>query len=131
MTSTHTALYDPDGRIEAEVPLDREAHQHLVAAVLGWDGDPGLPERDYQQIALQLTGAARAVAADVRRAADRLPDDHAARVLAEHILDETDRRLSAELQGTVRCAQGRARLCRALYGRLDRLAEVTRPVRAL
>jgi hypothetical protein len=29
-TSTHTALYDPDGLIEAELPLDREPYESLV-----------------------------------------------------------------------------------------------------
>ncbi|MEU5271913.1 DUF6415 family natural product biosynthesis protein [Streptomyces hygroscopicus] len=124
MTSTHTVLHDPQGRIEAELPLDREVHQRLITAVLGWSGDPGLHEGEYQQIALQLTAAARAVADDVRRTADRLPADHPARILAEHILDEAGRRLSKALQGTAGCVQGRARLCRALYGRLDRLTEV-------
>ncbi|WP_255310684.1 hypothetical protein [Streptomyces viridosporus] len=29
-TSTHTVLYDPDGLIEAELPLDRELYENLV-----------------------------------------------------------------------------------------------------
>ncbi|GAA0544373.1 MULTISPECIES: hypothetical protein [Streptomyces] len=123
MTSNHMVLHDPQGRIEAELPLDRETHQRLVAAVLGWNGDPGMHERDYQQIALQLNAAAHAVAGDVRRAANHLAADHPARVLAEHILEESNRRLSRALQGTVPCVQDRARLCRALYGRLDRLTD--------
>ncbi|GGU99046.1 hypothetical protein GCM10010211_78060 [Streptomyces albospinus] len=45
-------------------------------------------------------------------------------------VNETSRRLSVPLQGTVRCVQARARLVRALYERLDRLDKV-RPVRAL
>lgn len=32
-TSTHTALYDPGGLIEAELPLDREPYECLVKAV--------------------------------------------------------------------------------------------------
>jgi hypothetical protein len=64
------------------------------------------------------------VAADVRRAAGLLPGDHAARVLADVVLEETDQRLSLPLEGTARCAQGHARLVRALYERLDRLASV-------
>ncbi|TMU99957.1 restriction endonuclease [Streptomyces sp. DASNCL29] len=123
MTSTRTILHDPQGRLEAELPLDRETHQRLAAAVLGWDGDPVLHEGEYQQIALQLTVAARAVADDVRRTADQLPVDDPARVLAEDVLEESRRRLSRSLQGTARCAQDRARLVRALYGRLDRLTE--------
>nr|WSS66237.1 hypothetical protein OG284_35920 [Streptomyces sp. NBC_01177] len=50
-----------------------------------------------------------------------LPDEHAARALADVVLDESDRRLSVRMEGTVRCVQGRARLVRALYERLDRL----------
>lgn len=132
MSSTHLVLHDPEGHLEGELPLDRVPHECLVKAVLGWTGDPGLRPADIQQIVLQLTGAARAVAGDVRRAADQLPADHPARALADVVLTEAERRLSASLQGTVRCAQGRARLVRALYERLDRLAETAaRPVRAL
>lgn len=129
--STHLALHDPEGHLEGELPLDREPHECLVKAVLDWTDDPGLRPADIQQIALQLTGAARAVAGDVRRAAGQLPADHPARALVDVVLAEAERRLSSALQGTVRCAQGRARLVRALYERLDRLAETTaQPVRA-
>ncbi|MGG7568936.1 restriction endonuclease [Streptomyces sirii] len=117
-------MYDPTGRIEAELPLDRGPHEHLAKSVLAWTGSPGLAKADYEQIALQLTGAARAVSNDVRRAAYRLPQDHAARVLAEYVLAEAERRLSVRLEGTVRCVQGRARLVRVLYDRLDRLASI-------
>ncbi|MEU2565067.1 DUF6415 family natural product biosynthesis protein [Streptomyces longispororuber] len=122
--SRTTVLYDPDGHIEAELPLDRTTHQCLVKAVLAWKGDPGLQAADYHQIALQLTGAARSVATDVRRAADRLPERRAARALAEYVLDDADRRLASPLEGTARCAQERARIVRALYERFDRLAEL-------
>ncbi|WP_031032123.1 hypothetical protein [Streptomyces albus] len=122
MNSTHQVLHDPEGRFDTELPLDRELHQSLVKAVLGRTGDSGLPPADLQQIALLLTGAARAVAADVRRAADLLPEDHAARALTDVVLEEADRRLSVPAEGTARCAQNRARLVRALYERLDRLA---------
>ncbi|MFK0182111.1 DUF6415 family natural product biosynthesis protein [Streptomyces xanthochromogenes] len=121
MSSTHLVLHDPEGRLDTELPLDRELHKALVKAVLGWSGDPGLPPADLKQIALLLTGAARTVAADVRRAAGLLPEDHAARALADVVLEEADRRLSVPLEGSARCAQGRARLVRALYERLDRL----------
>ncbi|MFE9381482.1 DUF6415 family natural product biosynthesis protein [Streptomyces sp. NPDC006855] len=118
-------LHDPDGRLDSELPLDRELHKALVKAVLGWAGHSSLlPPADLKQIALLLTGAARAVAADVRRAADLLPADHAARALADVVLEEADRCLSVPPEGTVRCAQSRARLVRALYERLDRLASV-------
>ncbi|MFJ9412481.1 DUF6415 family natural product biosynthesis protein [Streptomyces sp. NPDC101393] len=124
MSSTHTVLHDPEGRIEATLPLDRGPHECLLKAVLTWTGDPDLPPADYAQIALQLTGAARAVADDVRRATAQLPADHGARALAEVVVGEAERRLSVRLEGTLRCAQNRARLVRALYERLDRLAEV-------
>ncbi|WP_030593015.1 hypothetical protein [Streptomyces anulatus] len=125
MTDTRVVLYDPLGLIEAELPLDRELHKGLVKAVLRWTGDPGLPSADFQQITLLLTGAARAVAADVRRAATLLPQEHAARVLADVVLEEADRRLSVPAEGTARCTQRHARLVRALYERLDRLVSAT------
>ncbi|SBV06125.1 hypothetical protein YW3DRAFT_07349 [Streptomyces sp. MnatMP-M77] len=122
MSSTHLVLHDPEGHLEAEFPIHRAPHECLIKAVSGWTGDPGLAPADLQQIALLLTGAARAVAGDVRRAADLLPDEHAARALADIVLNEADRRLAVRIEGTVHCAQGRARLVRALYERLDRLA---------
>uniref|UniRef100_UPI003EBD96FA restriction endonuclease n=1 Tax=Streptomyces sp. bgisy060 TaxID=3413775 RepID=UPI003EBD96FA len=127
MSSTHTVLHDPEGRIDGELPLDRETHQCLATAVLAWTADPGLETADYQQIALLLTGAARAVAADVRRAAAHLPEDHPARALADLVLQETDQHLSTGLEGTAHCVQRRARHVRALYERLDRLAKTARP----
>ncbi|MFD9607189.1 DUF6415 family natural product biosynthesis protein [Streptomyces sp. NPDC059970] len=122
MSDTHVVLYDPRGLIEAELPLDRAPHEALVTAVLAWK-NPDLAPRDYEQIALQLTGHARAVAADVQRHAAALPKNDGRGALAEVVLREADGRLSAPLQGTVRCVQNRARLVRALYTRLDRLAE--------
>jgi hypothetical protein len=120
-TSTHTVLHDPAGLIEAELPLDREPYESLVKAVLAWTGEDTLTTRDYEQIALQLTGHARAVAADVRRCADRQPRGSGPKALADVVLREAEGRLSATLEGTVRCVQNRARLVRALYERLDRL----------
>lgn len=120
-TSTHTVLYDPDGPIEAELLLDREPCEGLVKAVLAWTGPDALTTRDYEQIALQMTGHACAVAADVRRRADQLPKDSGPRALADVVLREAEGRLSATLEGTVHCVQNRARLVRALYERLDRL----------
>ncbi|MEE1811816.1 DUF6415 family natural product biosynthesis protein [Streptomyces sp. BE133] len=122
MSDTHTVLYDPHGLIEAELPLDRAPYEALVTAVLAWK-DPHLQPRDYEQIALQLTGHARAVAADVRRHAAALPKSDGRGALAEVVLREADGRLSAPLERTARCAQNRARLVRALYTRLDRLTE--------
>lgn len=120
-TSTHTVLYDPDGLIEAKLPLNREPYERLIQTVLAWAGPDTLTERDYEQIALQLTGHARAVASNVRRHAAQLPKDHGPVALADIVLREAERRLSTTLRGTARCAQDRARTVRALYERLDRL----------
>ncbi|WP_069772163.1 DUF6415 family natural product biosynthesis protein [Streptomyces sp. LUP30] len=122
MSDTHTVLYDPRGLIEANLPLDRAPHEALVTAVLAWK-NPDLAPRDYEQIALQLTGHARAVAADVRHHAAALPKNDGRGALAEVVLREADGRLAAPLEGTAHCVQNRARLVRALYTRLDRLTE--------
>ncbi|MFI6125236.1 restriction endonuclease [Streptomyces sp. NPDC051064] len=122
MSGTYTVLHDPHGLIEAQLPLDRAPYEVLVTAVLAWT-DPHLEPRDYEQIALQLTGHARAVAADVRRHAAALPKNDSRGALAEVVLREADGRPSAPLERTVRCAQNRACLVRALYTRLDRLTE--------
>ncbi|MEH0415969.1 DUF6415 family natural product biosynthesis protein [Streptomyces sp. B21-083] len=126
-TSSHTVLYDPDGLIEAELPLDREPYECLVKAVLAWTGEDTLAERDYEQIALQLTGHARAVASDVRHRASQLPKSSGRRALADVVLREAEGRLSATIEGTVHCVQNRARLVRALYERLDRLEAAPAP----
>ncbi|MEV6949532.1 restriction endonuclease [Streptomyces sp. NPDC051172] len=122
-------LYDPRGLIEAELPLDRAPHEALVTAVLAWKS-PDLEPRDYEQIALQLTGHARAVAADVRRHAAALPKSDGRGALAEVVLREADRCLSVPLEGTARCVQNRARLVRALYTRLDPSPNPSRPLRS-
>ncbi|MFF3335730.1 restriction endonuclease [Streptomyces sp. NPDC002888] len=123
MTSrTHTVLYDPQGLIEAELPLDRAPYEALVTAVLAWT-TPGLASRDYTQIALQLTGHARAVAADVQCHVQLLPADNGRRALADVVLGDAGRLLSAPIEGTAACVQDRARLVRALYERLDRLTQ--------
>ncbi|MFD8823810.1 DUF6415 family natural product biosynthesis protein [Streptomyces sp. NPDC059605] len=121
--NTHTVLYDPHGLIEAELPLDREPYELLVKTVLAWTGPQTLTERDYEQLALQLTGHARAVASDVRRRAAQLPRSDGRGALAEVVLLEADMCLPVRPKGTIRCVQNRARLVRALYERLDRLTE--------
>ena len=122
--STHHILHDPNGLIEAKLPLDRDPYECLVKAVLAWsDSDTAPPPRDCEQIALQLTAHARAVASDVQRLAGALPKESGQGALAAVVLAETERRLSCLAQGTVRCVQSRARLVRALYERLDRLTE--------
>jgi hypothetical protein len=118
---TATVLYDPDGLIEAQLRFDRAPYECLVKAVLAWAGPDTLQERDYEQIALQLTACARAAAADVQRRADQLPTDSGRRALADVVLREAELQLSTTLEGTVRCVQHRARLVRVLYERLDRL----------
>jgi hypothetical protein len=82
MSDTYVVLHDPRGLIEAELPLDRAPHEALVTAVLAWK-NPDLAPRDYEQIALQLTGHARAVAADVRRHAAALPKNDGRGILTE------------------------------------------------
>ncbi|GHE51238.1 restriction endonuclease [Streptomyces capitiformicae] len=121
-TNTHTVLYDPEGLIEAELPLDREPYMCLVKAVLAWADNAVLPPSDCEQIALQLTGHARAVAADVRRHCGKLPILNATRILTEVVLTEAHLRLAEPYQGTVRCVRQRAHMVKALYERLDRLA---------
>lgn len=122
MNDTHTALHDPDGLTEAELPLDRAPHEALVTAVLAWE-NPDLAPCDYEQIALQLTGHARAVAADVRRLAAALPRSDGRGAFAEVVLREADGHLSTPLTGTAHCARSRARLVQALYSRLDRITD--------
>jgi hypothetical protein len=121
-TNTHTVLYDPEGLIEAELPLDREPHMCLVKAVLAWQAGTDIPPSDCEQIALQLTGHGRAVAADVWGYCGKLPVRSRTRLLTEMVLAEADRRLSAPFEGTPHCVRQRARMVRALYERLDRLA---------
>lgn len=92
-----------------------------MKAVLAWTGPETLATRDYEQIALQLTGHARAVAPGLRRRAAQLPKDSGPRALADVVLREAEGQLSVPIEGTVRCVQNRASLVRALYERLDRL----------
>ncbi|MFC9749621.1 restriction endonuclease [Streptomyces niveus] len=89
--------------MESELPLDRAPYEALVTAVLAWK-DPRLHPRDYEQIALQLTGHARAVAAGVRRHAAALPKHDGRCALAEVDVREAAGRMSAPL-GSARCAQ--------------------------
>ncbi|WP_394331472.1 DUF6415 family natural product biosynthesis protein [Streptomyces thermolilacinus] len=84
-----------------------------------------------QQITLQLTGHARALASDVRRRADQLPKDSGPKALADVVLREAEGRLSVPIEGTVRCVQNRVRLVRALYERLDRLEAALAPERGV
>ncbi|MER5501893.1 DUF6415 family natural product biosynthesis protein [Streptomyces sp. NPDC002561] len=126
MSDRHLVLHDPDGPLEAELTPERAPYEALVTAVLAWK-DPDLEPHDYEQLALQLAGHARAVADDVRRHAAALPKSDGCGALAEIVLQEADRRLSVPSKGTIRCVQNRARLVRALYERLDRLEAAPAP----
>ncbi|MYX18456.1 restriction endonuclease [Streptomyces sp. SID8374] len=121
MTSTHQVLHQD--AVAAELPLDRGPYECLVTAVLAWAGSQSLPASDCEQLALQLTGHAREVAADVRRLAKQLPESSGRRALADMVLTEADQRLGAPLKGTVQCVQERAQVVRSLYARLDRLTD--------
>ncbi|WP_238545303.1 MULTISPECIES: restriction endonuclease [Streptomyces] len=91
--------------------------------MLAWR-DPRLAPRDYEQIALQLTGHARAVAADSStRPTDCRKTMAGGRL--QVVLAEAEQLLSVPLEGTAACVQGLARMVRGLYERLDRLTEAS------
>ncbi|MFH8343043.1 DUF6415 family natural product biosynthesis protein [Streptomyces sp. AM6-12] len=124
--SGHRVVHDPDGVLD-DVPLDRERHQLLVRAVLAVTDPAGLAPADCEQIALQLTGHARVVARDVEQLAGQFPERDGRRVFSEDVLERARELLALPLEPTLRCAQGRARIVRDLYARLDRLS-TPRPV---
>lgn len=82
---------------------------------------PEPPPHDYLQIALQLTGHARAVAADILRHADRTHRGGRTCAAAAALVYATERLASLPLQGTAACVQTRARLVRILHAWLDGL----------
>ncbi len=104
VSDTYTVLHDPHGLVDAQLPLNRAPHEMLVTIVLAWQ-DPNITPRDYEQIALQLTGHARALAADVQRHAAALPKNDGRGALAEVILREAAGRLSQPIQGTAHCSR--------------------------
>lgn len=57
--------------------------------------------------------------------------DSGPKALADVVLREAEGQLSAKPEGTVHCIQNGARTVRALYERLDRLAEAALPPRAV
>lgn len=57
--------------------------------------------------------------------------DSGLKALADVVLREAEGQLSAKPEGTVHCIQNGARTVRALYERLDRLAEAALPPRAV
>ncbi|MEV6477869.1 restriction endonuclease [Streptomyces sp. NPDC051657] len=71
-----TVVYYPAGAVTGGLPLDRDPHLALAAAVLACGPNPvGLRVADCAQIGLQLTGHARCVAADLRQRFEMLPGD--------------------------------------------------------
>ncbi|MFD4483154.1 restriction endonuclease [Streptomyces sp. NPDC058471] len=120
MSSTHHVLYDPDGRLTAQLPPDRTVHEQVVRTALAWSSPLDAPAADVAVVGHLLAGAARVVAGEVRTCADRLPEDDGRRLFAELILQEADGRLPQPCTSLHR-VRNRAWLIRALYERLDRL----------
>ncbi|MFD7867592.1 restriction endonuclease [Streptomyces sp. NPDC059783] len=123
MTDSYSAFYDPDGRLAAELPPDRETHERVVRAALAWASPLDVPADDVVQIGHLLAGAAWVVADEVRASAALLPGNDGRRLFAEIILKEADGRLAIPCTSLHR-VQNRARLIRALYERLDRVRAV-------
>ncbi|MFE9240511.1 DUF6415 family natural product biosynthesis protein [Streptomyces sp. NPDC007007] len=99
MTSTHHVLHQDD--VDVALPLDRGPYERLAAAVLTRTDPGALPPRDYEHIALQLTGHAREVAADVHRLAGELPPSSGRRALADLVLTEAEQHLAAPPNDTL------------------------------
>ncbi|MGW3200023.1 DUF6415 family natural product biosynthesis protein [Streptomyces sp. NPDC001118] len=118
---TARVVYDPHGAIHTRLPLDREPHLLLVKTVLALKESADLPPDDCAQIALQLTGHANAVAFDVRRLCNRLPEKNRTRALTEAVLTDATSRLAMPAEPTVAAIKERAQVLRGLYERLDRL----------
>ncbi|OKI75768.1 hypothetical protein AMK12_33755 [Streptomyces sp. TSRI0395] len=124
-------VYDPTSAVTGGLPLDRDPHLALVAAVLAWGPAPvGVRAADRAQIGLQLTGHARCAAADVRHRFEALPADSELRPLTKAVLRESANRLSTGPDTTVARIQNRARLIRAPYRALDRLDAAQNPAPA-
>ncbi|MFJ9891600.1 DUF6415 family natural product biosynthesis protein [Streptomyces sp. NPDC091287] len=103
-----TVVYDPAGAVTGGLPLDRDPHLALVAAVLAWGPNPaGVRAADCAQIGRQLTGHARCVAADVRQRYAALPADSELRPLTKAVLRESVNRLSTGPATTVGRVQNR------------------------
>ncbi|QCX82286.1 hypothetical protein C9F11_43540 (plasmid) [Streptomyces sp. YIM 121038] len=122
MNTARAGVDGPPGLLGAEPPLGRKTCEGLLKAVLAWSDPGALRPGDYHQVGLLLAGAGQAVAADVRAYAARLPDDDSRRPLAEIVLGEADRRLWLAAR-SLHDVRNKARMVRALYERLDRLAE--------
>ncbi|KQX27642.1 hypothetical protein ASD97_39825 [Streptomyces sp. Root63] len=124
-------VYDPTSAVTGGLPLDRDPHLALVAAVLAWGPAPvGVRAADRAQIGLQLTGHAQCAAADVRHRFKALPADSELRPLTKAVLRESANRLSTGPDTTVARIQNRARLIRAPYRALDQLDAAQNPAPA-
>ncbi|MFB6525058.1 hypothetical protein [Streptomyces sp. NPDC056399] len=77
-------LFDPAGRWDTDIPLDRERNEQLAAVVLSWrQGDDDLPiQADIEQAALQLTGYANLLVRELQTKAAALPRNGQASVVA-------------------------------------------------
>lgn len=127
VSTSETVLYDPQ-RLLDSLPLDREPHLLLAAAVLALPRKgSSLPPADCEQIGLQLAGHARVVADDVRVLYDRLPVRSTLRPLTNAVLSEAAGQLSVAPRPTVVSVQNRARLVCTLYRRLDELTSAIPP----
>lgn len=120
---TARVAYDPHGATHVRLPLDRKPYLLLAKTVLALDASADLPTDDCAQIALQLTGHANLVAADVRRLCNRLPESSRIRTLTETVLTDAAARLAEPAEPTVGAIKERAQVLRGLYERLDRLTE--------
>ncbi|WP_307082130.1 hypothetical protein [Streptomyces canus] len=56
MSDRHTVLDDPEGRTDAELPLDRVTHERVARVVLAWSDPAALRPDDYEQVGLLLAG---------------------------------------------------------------------------
>ncbi|GAA3760773.1 restriction endonuclease [Streptomyces tremellae] len=122
--NTYHVQHVHDGRPAAALPPDRALHDQAVRTVLSWSAPHDAAADEIAQAGLLLTGAARVVADTVRTRAARLPEDDGRRLFAELILHEADTSLTRPCTN-LHQVQGRARLIRALYERLDRLDAAT------
>lgn len=103
------------------LPLDREPHTALAAAILALPPDSTLEPEHCAAVLLQLRDHAHEQAAVLRRRCDQLPPRSPLRPLVEAPLREADRRLPALVHSTLAHAQSCARLVQALYLALDQL----------
>ncbi|MFH8562074.1 hypothetical protein [Streptomyces sp. NPDC017988] len=46
--NSYTVLYDPEGRIDAQLPLDRTTHERVARAMLAWSDPNALRPDDCE-----------------------------------------------------------------------------------